>query len=253
MVPDASSASAEGGDGSARRPKGPRSETVRSRFSADTKARVDGYAEAERMTLSAAIEELTEKGLENGTTPSEMEAILDEKLEGFLTAASELLDASARRFEEGFERISHGCGLEAKNAGKAAQASLGTLSLACWLLPLVADYLPNQVILNRLVVDRLLGIPQEADRLRVPLELTAFAKEISSEAAFKMFYSDVGGKMRRDGGTRMMPAFAAAVMAGDLERSGIMGIDEEGWRVLARGGKAPSSPRNDRARGGGEM
>lgn len=253
MAPDAPPASAEGGDGSARRPKGSRSVTVRSRFSADTKARVDDYARAERMTLSAAIEELVEKGLENGTTPSEMGAILDEKLESFLTGASELLDASARRFEAGFERISHGCGLEAKNAGKAAQASLGALSLACWLLPLVADYLPNQVILNRLVVDRLLGIPQEADRLRVPLELTAFAKELDAEGAFKMFYSDVGGKMRRDGGTRMMHAFAAAVMAGGLEGSGIMGVDEEGWRVLAKGGKAPGSPRGDRGRGGGEM
>ena len=221
-------------------PRGPRSETVRSRFSADTKRRVDDYAAAARMTLSAAIEELVEKGLENGTTPSEMEAILDAKLQAFLAEASRLLEANSLRFEEGFDRISHGCGLEAKNAGKAAQASLGALSLACWLLPLLADYLPNQVILNRLVVERLLGLPEEAGRLRVPLELTAFSKEVTAEGAFRLFYSDLGGRLRRDGGTRMMPAFAAAVAARGLESAGLMGIDEEGWRVLARGGSAGS-------------
>lgn len=220
-----------------------RSATVRSRFSPDVKRRVDDYAAAERMTLSAAIEALVEKGLENGTTPGEMEAILDARLDRFLGDASELLEAGARRFEQGFDAISRGCGLEAKNAGKAAQASLGALSLACWLVPLLADYLPNQVILNRLVVDRLLGMPKEADRLRVPLELTAFSKAMGAEDAFRMFYSDVGGKMRRDGGTRMMPAFAAAVEAHGLGEAGLMGVDEEGWRVLARGGSLPRAPR----------
>lgn len=224
-----------------------RSVTVRSRFSPDTKRRVDEYASAERMTLSAAIEELVEKGLENGTTPSEMETILNARLDSFLSDASQLLEGSARRFEEGFEHIFHGCGLEAKNAGKAAQASLGMLSMACWLLPIVADYLPNQVILNRLVVERLLGLPKEAECLRVPMELSAYAKEMGAEDAFKMFYSDVGGKMRRDGGTRMMPAFAAAVGAHGLRFAGLMGIDEEGWSALAKGG---SLPRGGAARDG---
>lgn len=213
-----------------------RSVTVRSRFSPDTKRRVDEYADAERMTLSAAIEELVEKGLGNGATPSEMEAVLNDRLDAFLSDASQLLEGNARRFEEGFERISRGCGLEAKNAGKAAQASLGMLSMACWMLPIVADYLPNQVILNRLVVDRLLGLSKEAERLRVPMELSACAKEMGPEDAFKMFYSDVGGKMRRDGGTRMMPAFAAAIEARSLGSAGLMGIDEEGWAILAKGG-----------------
>lgn len=68
-----------------------RSVTVRSRFSPGTKRRVDEYAAAERMTLSAAIEELVEKGLENGTTPSEMDAILNDRLDSFLSDATRLL------------------------------------------------------------------------------------------------------------------------------------------------------------------
>lgn len=195
-----------------------RNEVVHARLPKELRDDLTDYASRTGMTMSAAVASLIEDGL-NGRGENRGSA-----------------DALAR-IEQRVAALEKQCGLAAKRVGQASQASLGTLALATWLAPDAMRFLANEALLRGQVLGKLLGNRDAALNVKVPASLGRCANGIEPGDLFAMLYSEVGGALSRDPRTGLVGAFARAVERNGLEGTGMLGLDEEGWRA-ARGGDA---------------
>lgn len=187
----------------------PKSDVVHARLSCALKERVQACADANGKTLSGAVTGLIERALD-----AEEE---DAALEGRLTAIDAKLD-----------RIAKDCSLASKRAGKASQASLGALALACSIAPDALRFLANEALLRGQVLQHL-GNSKAAERVRVPASLGRLANAMEPADVFAMAYSEIGGKLSRDRATSFLPAFASAVSMYGLGELGLLGMDADDW------------------------
>lgn len=201
----------EGGDHACAKNK-----VVHARLSENLKEKLDGYARAKRLTTSSAVSELLARALEDHAA-----------LDGIASDVSDM----ARRFDQ----LEKTCGLAAKRAGKASQASLGALALLSWLAPDIMRLLANEALLRGQVLSKLLGNDAAAANVKVPASLGRLANTLSVPELFKMSYSEIGGKLSRDPSTELMPALASAVRLYDLESLGILDMDEAEWQRAGTG------------------
>lgn len=189
-----------------------KSEVVHARLAPEVKQGLERYAEARAITVSAAVGDLIEKALADS---SELATIRN----GIEDLRSQI------------ERMAKDAALASKRAGKASQASLGLLALACWVAPDTLRFLANEALLRGQLLGRILGNEEAAKNVKVPASLGRFANARTSEEVFTMAYSELGGKLSRDPKTALIPAFASAVKLYGLEAMGIMGKDEDEWRT----------------------
>lgn len=193
----------------------PKSDVVHARLSCALKKRVQACADASGKTLSGAVADLIEKSLDAEND--------DVALEGRLTA----IDAK-------LERIAKDCSLASKRAGKASQASLGALALACAIAPDALRLLANEALLRGQILQHL-GNSKAAERVRVPAPLGRLTNAMEPADVFAMAYSELGGKLSRDKATSFLPAFASAVSQYGLGELGLLGMDADEWaRALDR-------------------
>ncbi len=204
------------GEESRRESAASKSEVVHARLSLQAKQKLDQYAQAHGMTVSAAVGELLECALSD-----------DAEMDGIRSDLGEL--------KEKTDRVAKDAALASKRAGKASQASLGLLALACWVAPDALRFLANEALLRGQMLGRILGNEGAARNVKVPASLGRFANAQSSEEVFRMAYSELGGKLSRDPKTALLPAFASAVRLYGLEGFGLMDKDEDDWRTCLDG------------------
>lgn len=198
-----------------------KNEVVHARLSADLKGRLDAYANSRGSSTSAAVSDLLERALSEDASTTQ--------LADQLAALSRRLDSLAKD-----------CGLAAKRAGKASQASLGALALISWAAPDFLRFLANEALMRGQMLARVLGNPQAAEKVKVPASLGRFANAKAPEEIFRMAYSELGGKLSRDSRTSFLPAWASAVALFDVGELGLMGRDAQEWEALAVGEDARS-------------
>lgn len=201
-------------------PKGcTKNEVVHARLSQGLKQSLDLYAEAHGLTLSSAVATLLEHALEDGSEMDDIKATVSE--------ISKRLDL-----------LKKDCALASKRAGKASQASLGTLALIAWLAPDAMRFLANEALLRGQVLAKLLDNDAAAANVKVPSSLGRLANRLSSSDLFRMAYSEIGGKLSRDPKTMFMPALASAVRMFDLDAIGILDMDPAEWQRIGSGDAA---------------
>lgn len=183
-----------------------RTEVVHARLSSELKERLGRYAQEHDLTMSAALGDLVENALDE-----------DEKVVGLL------------RLEQRIERMAKDCAMAAKRAGKASQASLGCLALMCVIGPDAMRFLANEALLRGQLQRSVLHNDKAADKVRVPAHLGRMANAIEPTDLFRMAYSELGGKLSRDGRTALLPALASAVSLFGLEECGLLGMDASDW------------------------
>lgn len=183
-----------------------RTEVVHARLSSKLKERLNRYAQDHDLTMSAALGDLVENAL------GEDEAA-----------------AGISRLEQRMERMAKDCAMAAKRAGKASQASLGCLALMCVVGPDAMRFLANEALLRGQLQRSVLHNDKAADKVRVPAHLGRMANAIEPPDLFRMAYSELGGKLSRDGRTALLPALASSVSLFGLEECGLLGMDASDW------------------------
>lgn len=189
-----------------------RTEVVHARLSGELKERLSHYAQERGMTMSAALRDLVESALDGDQAASRLS-----------------------RLEQKMERIAKDCAIASKRAGKASQASLGCLALMCIVGPDAMRFLANEALLRGQLQRSVLRNDKAADNVRVPAHLGRMANAIEPQDLFRMAYSELGGKLSRDGRTDLLPALASAVSLFGLEECGLLGMDAGDWERASSG------------------